>query len=198
MGNRLRRHLLHTAIAATIVAVAAAVGFASLSIVLWSGSGLSSQFRAPVSEIQSIEGVCVGVLDGDTVTVLDGNNTQHRIRLLGIDAPEKAQAFGQESKKHLSDLIFRRTVLVQSYGLDPYGRTLGKILVIQNNQPVDANLEQVRAGLAWWYEAFRRSQSLEDQRLYRAAELSARRDRVGLWAAPSPTPPWDYRKLPSR
>ena len=121
MGNRLRRHLLHTTIAATIVAVAAAVGFASLSAVLRAGSwsGLSSQFRAPVSEIQSIEGVCVGVLDGDTVTVLDGNNTQLRIRLLGIDAPEKAQAFGQESKKHLSDLICRRTVLVQSCGLDP-------------------------------------------------------------------------------
>lgn len=72
-------------------------------------------------------GQVVGVSDGDTITLLDANKTQHKIRLAGIDAPEKAQAFGQASKKSLSDLVYRKQVAVYWEKKDRYQRTLGKV-----------------------------------------------------------------------
>lgn len=76
-----------------------------------------------------ISGRVVGVSDGDTVTVLDAGKRQHRVRLLGIDAPEKDQDFGQASKQHLSDLVFGREVSVEYKKQYRYGRTLGKVMV---------------------------------------------------------------------
>lgn len=142
------------------------------------------------AQAEIISGRVVGVNDGDTVTVLDANRTQYKIRLAGVDAPEKAQPFGQRSKEHLSDLIYGRTVVVEWDKLDRYGRTVGKILV--NGR--DANLEQVKAGMAWWYEKYRKEQSADDQRLYAQSEQQARAQRVGLWRDPDPTPPWDWRR----
>ena len=92
-----------------------------------------------------LHGKVVGVADGDTVTVLDAEKHQHKIRLAGIDAPEKAQAFGQASKKSLSDMIFGREVDVKWDKRDRYGRIIGKISANQT----DVCLEQVRRGMAW-------------------------------------------------
>ena len=93
---------------------------------------------------QTIEGKVVGISDGDTLTVLDAGRKQHKIRLSGIDAPEKAQPFGQRSKENLSQLVFGKHVVVDFGKTERYGRTAGKVVV----DGVDANLEQVRAGLA--------------------------------------------------
>jgi endonuclease YncB( thermonuclease family) len=87
------------------------------------------------------------VSDGDTITVLDGTKTQHKIRLAGIDAPESKQAFGQASKKHMSALVFNRDVTLDCDKTDKYGREVCIVLV----DGQDANLAQVRAGMAWWY-----------------------------------------------
>ena len=84
----------------------------------------------------------MGIADGDTLTLLDATNTQHKIRLSGIDSPEKGQPFGQVCKKSLSDLAYDRVAVVESTKLDRYGRVIGKVLV--NGQ--DVNLEQVRRG----------------------------------------------------
>lgn len=137
-----------------------------------------------------IRGRVVGIADGDTITVLDASNTQHRVRLQGIDAPESRQAFGSKSKQHLSDLTFDKPVAVEYEKKDQYGRTLGKVLAGGR----DVNLEQVRAGMAWHYKHYQKDQSPEDRRLYAAAEMEAREARRGLWADPDPTPPWEFRR----
>lgn len=137
----------------------------------------------------TIEGRVVGVLDGDTITLLDQHHKQFRIRLSGIDAPEKKQAFGQRSKESLSSLVFGKPVSVETGKQDLYGRRIGKVLV--NGQ--DANLEQIRRGMAWHYKAYRRSQPLIDRGGYADAENSARTARRGLWVESEPVPPWEYR-----
>jgi endonuclease YncB( thermonuclease family) len=137
-----------------------------------------------------LEGKVVGVADGDTITILGAGNRQTRVRLQGIDAPESRQAFGQASKRNLSDLIFDRQVTVEYEKTDRYGRTLGKVLAGGR----DVNLEQIKAGLAWHYKYYQDEQSPEDRRLYADAEAEARAASRGLWADRNPIPPWDFRR----
>ena len=137
-----------------------------------------------------IEGRVVGVADGDTITVLDADRVQHRIRLGGIDAPEKRQAFGTRSKQSLSDIVFNRAVTVETNKADRYGRAIGKVLV----DGIDANLQQVSRGFAWHYKAYEREQSLSDRQLYDFAQSEARAARRGLWQDAEPVAPWDWRK----
>lgn len=131
-----------------------------------------------------IVGRVVSIADGDTLTVLDDADVQHRIRLFGIDAPEKAQAFGNQSKRNLANKVFGETVRVEVVDIDHYGREVGRIYLGDRF----INLEQVRDGYAWRYTAFDRRHEFE------AAELAARQRRRGLWADPHPTPPWDFRR----
>ena len=98
----------------------------------------------------TLVGRVVGVADGDTVTVLDSANQQFKIRLAGIDAPEKRQAFGQRSKQSLSVMVMGRDVRVEYQGRDRYGRIVGKVLV----EGMDARLAQVRSGMAWHYKKY--------------------------------------------
>ena len=135
-------------------------------------------------------GRIVGISDGDTVTLLDANKRQYKIRLTGIDAPEKKMPFGQRSKEYLSDLIFSKDVQVETEKLDRYGRTLGKILFDRK----DINLAMINAGLAWHYKKYQQEQSASDRLLYSHAEDQARLRRIGLWHDATPTPPWDWRK----
>lgn len=142
------------------------------------------------SNADTLTGRVVGIADGDTLTLLDANNNQHKIRLSGIDSPEKGQPFGQACKKSLSDLAYDRAVAIESSKLDRYGRVIGKVLV--NGQ--DVNLEQVRRGCGWHYKKYQNEQILDDRLSYNNAEESARASRVGLWADNEPMPPWDWRK----
>lgn len=132
----------------------------------------------------------VGVTDGDTITVLDANNNQYKIRLVGIDAPEKKQPFGQASKQSLSDLVYNKTVLIDWSKLDRYDRILGKVWVNQ----IDANLEQIRRGLAWHFTKYAKEQLIEDRTSYSRTQEQAKSAKVGLWIEPNPIPPWDWRK----
>jgi endonuclease YncB( thermonuclease family) len=143
---------------------------------------------------ETLQGRVVGISDGDTVTVLDVSNKQWKIRLMGIDAPEKKQAFGNKSKENLSDLVFNKQVTVEYYKKDKYGRTVGKISV----DGIDANLEQVKAGLAWHYKKYQKEQSVDDRSLYSQAEEQARVEKRGLWVDKEPTTPWEWRKSQKR
>jgi endonuclease YncB( thermonuclease family) len=138
----------------------------------------------------TIAGRVVGVSDGDTVTVLDAENVQHKIRLAGIDAPEKSQPFGHRSKESLSDLVFFKAVTVETSKIDRYGREVGKVLV----GGVDANLAQVQRGFAWHYKAYETEQSDGDRKTYADAETEAKAAQRGLWKDSAPVPPWDFRK----
>ena len=93
----------------------------------------------------TLTGRVVRVIDGDTIVVLDADKVQHKIRLQGIDAPERSQAFGTKSKENLSDLVAGKSVVVDYSKYDRYQRILGKVLM--NGE--DVNLEQVEAGMAW-------------------------------------------------
>lgn len=138
---------------------------------------------------EQIHGRVVSVLDGDTIILLDSQNAQYRIRLAGIDAPEKSQAFGEVSKQSLSTLVLAHDVTVEIGKTDKYGRQVGKITVSGE----DANLEQVKRGLAWHYKAYAREQSKLDRLAYAAAEDAAKEAQVGLWRDAEQTPPWTFR-----
>ncbi|MGE3262660.1 MAG: thermonuclease family protein [Bacteriovoracia bacterium] len=138
----------------------------------------------------SFEGKVVAVSDGDTVKVLRPDKTLEKIRLLGIDAPEKKQDFGQKSKTFLTEKIAGRQVRVEFKKRDRYGRLLGKIW----KGSEDVNLSQVKAGLAWHYKQYRKEQSPEDAEAYAKAETQARTALTGLWAGAVPTPPWEFRQ----
>ena len=137
----------------------------------------------------TLTGHVVRVTDGDTIVVLDSGNAQHKIRLTGIDAPERGQAYGTKSKEHLSGSVAGKFVVVEYDKRDRYQRILGKVLL--SNQ--DMNLEQVRAGLAWHYKKYQTEQTQVDRELYSVAEIEARDAKRGLWYDPEPIPPWEYR-----
>jgi endonuclease YncB( thermonuclease family) len=128
-------------------------------------------------------GKVVSVSDGDTLTVLV-DRTLIRVRLAGIDAPERGQAFGDASRRSLASIVAARIVDVRERGRDRYGRVLGEVRI----DGVDANAEQVRRGYAW---VFRRYS--HDARMI-ALEAEARAERRGLWIEPDPVPPWLWRE----
>ena len=138
----------------------------------------------------AIQGKVVSVSDGDTIKVLDATNTQHKIRLQGIDAPEKAQPFGQKSKQSLSQLVYNKQVTVEYQKKDKYGRTLGKVIL----NGTDVCLEQIRLGMAWHYKQYESEQSKEDRETYAQAELATRARALGLWKDKNAIPPWEYRR----
>ncbi len=134
-------------------------------------------------------GRVVGITDGDTLTVLDASHQQHKIRLMGIDAPERKQPFGERARQNLAHLAFAQEVTVQ-WRKKHRNRLIGKVLV----NGVDVSLEQIKSGMAWWYEAYRKDQTERDRILYSAHEADARRSRIGLWQDPAPVAPWDWRR----
>lgn len=138
----------------------------------------------------TLEGRVVVIADGDTITILDATNTQHKIRLAGIDAPEKKQDFGKVSKRSLSDMVFNQQVKVDWDKTDRYGRIVGKVLV----DGKDVNLEQVRLGMAWYYRKYKNELVFDDRINYLHAEEDAMNNRIGLWLHKDPVAPWDFRK----
>lgn len=143
----------------------------------------------PILSYADITGKVVGITDGDTITVLDSDKVQHKIRLTGIDAPEKKQAFGQKSKEALSDCAFAQDVEIQGAKLDRYGRILGK--VVAHGQ--DCNLRQIELGLAWHYKKYEKTQPKNDRAAYADMELKAINGKFGLWSDENSIPPWEFR-----
>ena len=131
-----------------------------------------------------LRGKVVSIADGDTITVLDSAKVQHKIRLQGIDAPEKKQAFGTKSKELMSEKVGGEEVVVQWKEKDRYGRILGEVMVGKRH----INLEMVQDGMAWHYTTYSKSKELAK------AEDEARKAKKGLWADKEPVPPWEYRK----
>lgn len=126
----------------------------------------------------------VGVHDGDTVTCLDETNTQQKVRLAEIDAPELGQDYGKVSRESLAELVFGKTVTVQEEGKDRYGRWIAHMQV----DGVDVNRRMVAGGNAWHYADYSRDPALA------TLQEQARSQRLGLWAQPDPVPPWDFRQ----
>lgn len=149
---------------------------------------------------ETIEGRVVGVSDGDTVTVLDSSKKQHKIRLSGIDAPEKSQAFGNVAKERMSNMVFGKEVRIDARKQDKYRRTVGRVWVASAEcresdcpKTLDAGMALITVGLAWHYKQYAQEQPEEEREQYSFAEIEARSKKVGLWSDPKPVPPWEWR-----
>lgn len=126
----------------------------------------------------------IGISDGDTLTVRCEEKIQMKIRLAEIDAPEKNQAFGDRSKQSLSDLCFQARADLDVQSIDRYKRSVAHVTC----NGVAVNAEQIKRGMAWVYDRY-----AKDSSLY-AIQDKARQTKAGLWADPSPTPPWEFRR----
>ena len=124
----------------------------------------------------------IAITDGDTFSCLS-ENQKKTIRLYGIDAPEKKQAYGQAARQYLSRQIFGKTVSVTSFGEDAYGRILGRVRMGDH----EVNHKMVVAGYAWVYRQY------SDDAGLIGAEETARAAKAGLWADPQPINPADFR-----
>jgi endonuclease YncB( thermonuclease family) len=147
-------------------------------------------FISNFANAKTIEGLVVGVADGDTITVLDQQKNTYKIRLQGIDAPEKKQAFGEKSKQSLHDLVHSKQVRIEYDKEDKYGRIVGKVIV----DDVDVCLQQLVLGMAWHYKKYQNEQSVSDRALYSETELKSQSLKLGLWTDDTPMPPWEFRK----
>jgi len=131
-----------------------------------------------------VVGRVVAIQDGDTLTILDAAKRQHKIRLVGIDAPERKQAFGKRSWQSLAQICAAKEARVEEKGKDRFGRLIGAVTCAG----VDANAEQVRRGLAWVYTRYVPMGSP----LYEL-EAYARLRQLGLWRDAQPVAPWEWR-----
>lgn len=131
-----------------------------------------------------LTGEVVAIADGDTLTVLDEENNTHKIRLYGIDAPEKGQAFSQKSKEGLSNLCFRKIAELDIISTDRYGRSVAYVYC----DAINVNYKQVYDGLAWIYTEYNKDNNFIEY------ENSAKANRRGLWADPNPVYPSKWRK----
>lgn len=132
----------------------------------------------------------VFIADGDTVIVQEADGTEHKVRLVGIDAPEKEQHYGLAAKQHLQRVLGNKVLRVETQQNDVYGRELGTLWLNED----DVNLAQIQAGFAWHYRRFAAQQALARRLSYAAAETAARQAKLGLWQETNPTPPWDFRQ----
>lgn len=135
-------------------------------------------------QAETLSGTVIGVVDGDTLTIVDAQKRRYRVRLGQVDAPESKQAFGVKSARSLHGLCFRKTAQVEWQTKDPYNRHIGHVTC----EGVDANAAQVRRGMAWVSP-----KSTQPGSALYELEAYARVRGIGLWSDPSPIPPWDWR-----
>jgi len=125
----------------------------------------------------------VGITDGDTLTAIDNEQKQYKVRLSDIDAPEKHQDFGEKSKQVLSNLVFNKNVKIDIKQIDKYGRFIGRVYIGN----VDVSLEMVKLGMAHHYKKYSTDQQIA------SAEEYAKTNKIGLWSNPNPTNPEQFR-----
>lgn len=143
----------------------------------------------------------VGVSDGDTLTARCGEPGQYqqvKVRLSGIDAPERRQPFGTRSRQALSELTYEKMADLSCSKIDRYKRHICSVWVAPASAPegphtLDAGHAMLTLGLAWWYRAYAREQAPQERGQYEYAEQEAKAKRAGLWSDPDPVPPWEWR-----
>ena len=134
---------------------------------------------------QTLTGIVVSIADGDTFTLLDSTNKPIKIRLHGIDCPERKQAHSKQATDFISERIFRKNVTVIVKDIDRYRRIVGEVFY---NGKTNLNIELLANGFAWHYKRYDKSEA------YSKAEQSAKEKHLGLWQDKNSVAPWDYRK----
>jgi micrococcal nuclease len=158
------------------------VGRPNLALVL--GVLLTIAVSAHAFTMAAFQAKVVGVADRDTLTLLR-DKTTYRLRLHGIDAPERGQPYGSRAKQYASELAFGKVVTVEPVDRDQNGRLVADVRLPDGRS---LNAEMVRAGYAWWFRRYSRDPELAQ------LEAEARETRRGLWADPHPVPPWEWRQ----
>lgn len=159
----------------------------AVAAVLLGVIGIGVVSYADAAQPLAIEGRVVGIIDGDTIDVLESRGIvlrERRVRLAGIDAPEKAQDFGNRARQHLASLCAGKAAHVDVVNIDRYGRAVGYVTC----EGVPANLEMVKRGLAWAYTQY------SPPREFIEAQNAAQAARLGLWSDPRAIAPWQWRK----
>ncbi len=144
---------------------------------------------AGAGEPWTLTGRIVHVQDGDSITLLDTQSRQHKIRLDGIDAPELGQAFGKAARRQLQDASLRREAEAHCHKTDRYDREVCRVTV----DGADVGLHQIDSGMAWMFRRYVRELPPTTRRTYDTSEAQARELKRGLWSEPNPQPPWDWR-----
>lgn len=139
---------------------------------------------APASNNEAI-GQVVSVADGDTFTLLMKGNQQVKVRLYGIDCPERSQDFGTAARQKLRELTTGHTIRIEEKDKDRYGRI---VAIAYTNNDLSINEEMLRSGFAWHYTQYDKNEA------WSALEREARRQKKGLWVQRNATPPWHFRK----
>jgi len=140
-------------------------------------------FLVPFLSFAQLEGKVVSIADGDTFTLVTVEKTQVKIRLYGIDCPEKGQPFSNVCIQYLSDLIFNKQVAIRKTGIDRYGRTLGIVYL----DSLNVNEEMLKDGMAWHYKQYDKNKEWAEM------EKRARSEKKGLWKDEKPIAPWETR-----
>src|SRR5690349_12404377 len=140
-------------------------------------------------EAATLFGRVIEVNDGDVITVFNLNRPV-RIKLLAVDAPENDQAFGDVAKKHLSELVYDKSVLVEYWGIAPDGSLIGRV-TLNNN---DVGAQMIRDGAAWFDARNQDHLGAADREVYQQSEQAARNEKRGLWQAENPVAPWEFVK----
>lgn len=133
-----------------------------------------------------ISGKVISIVDGDTYDLLLNDNSTIRIRMAGIDAPEKGMPFYRVAKDYLGSLCFNKVVKVEITDIDAHGR---KIAFSYLSDSIELSREMLKAGLAWHFKKYDSNPELA------ALENEARLNKTGVWSQPDTTPPWEIRKL---
>lgn len=142
-----------------------------------------------IAHAEMLSGRIERIEDGMTLVLVDATTRQaHTIRLLGADAPHRMQAFGGQSQSALAAMAAHQNVQADCRR---YDQNVQLCVVKINGR--DLGLEQVRAGMAWWYPEHSVNQTPQEREDYRQAEFVAKIHRYGLWNSTNPMPPRDWR-----
>ncbi len=131
-------------------------------------------------------GKVISILDGDTYDILVEGNKTIRVRMEGIDAPEKGMPFYRVSKSYLGEMCFNKNVRLEVTGKDLHGRTLAFSYLDDGRE---LSHEMIKAGLAWHFKKYSTDKVLSN------LEIEARNSKRGLWVNKNPMPPWENRRL---
>lgn len=138
------------------------------------------------STAATFTGKVVGISDGDTISVMREGRAV-KVRLHGIDCPEKGQPYGTKAKQYTSEMAFGKEVKVRIKDTDRYGRIVGEVILPNG---LSLNKELVFVGLAWWYRKY-----APNDRTLKALEAGTREAKRGLWVDKNPIPPWEWREM---
>jgi endonuclease YncB( thermonuclease family) len=138
-------------------------------------------------DASTLFGRVIEINDGDVITVFNLNRPV-RIKLLAVDAPEVGQVFGDVARKHLSDLVYDKSVLVEYSGIAADGSLMGRVML----DNTDIGAQMIRDGAAWFDASNQGRLSVADREIYQQSQQAARNERRGLWEAEAPVAPWEF------